>query len=128
MKTRRYKVYWVVGVISFFVIALGRDFYLRFDIKYNRGITSGTVVNIYRPGKGVYQFEYIYNAYGIVYKEWGTVGNFRGDKNDFLNKRFPVIYSHNKLPRSEILVNPKDFDFFDIPIPDSLKSYTTRFY
>lgn len=64
------------------------------------------------------EYEFYYE--GKKYTANNAFNKFRGNQN-FENRFFPVMYYPKLGGHSQLLIEPSDFERFDLPFPDSLK-------
>lgn len=93
------------------------------SIKSSYTICSGEITGgsyIGRPA--AYALKYSYTVENVYFRDINSQIRIHRDYfNYFAGKEFPVIYSNKHPKRSMLLIFPEDFQFWDLPFPDSLQ-------
>jgi hypothetical protein len=109
----------ILIILLFFIVVFIFIHYMDKRIE-QKGILLNAMTTewVGRVNMGIHlQYEFFYNGKKII----GERGfkNVRGNQ-DFQRKSFPVMYDP-KFGSSQLLVEPADFNEFNLPYPDSLK-------
>jgi hypothetical protein len=117
----------VTGFIAFLVFGMAYNL-LNTNIQKKRIrrnmqiVQGGEIVKIERLPKSYksYSVRFVFNAQGKEYR--GAIINayLFNTKVPLRDKKFPVVYESNNTHNAFILIKPEDFEYFDIPFPDSL--------
>lgn len=90
------------------------------DIIENRVLTSAIVKDAHYVFKSGVHLEFEIKVNGISYSNFSFAHCLYCPYQNFIGKRFPVIYSSRNPNHLEMLVYPKDFEKFGMTFPDSL--------
>lgn len=68
----------------------------------------------------MYGLKFVFNYNGVIYK--GETRNSYKLKRriDNIDRAFPVAFQGSDISNAFILIKPEDFEYFEIPYPDSL--------
>lgn len=110
----------ISAVILFFIYLFIKDRIVKPEELRRKGIiVSAWTLEWVIGSKGSFdlKYEFFYNESRIV--GYAPFSKFRGDMN-FVHKYFPVIYEPMSGDK-ELLIEPRRFNEYNIPFPDSLK-------
>ena len=85
-------------------------------------VQGGKVIQIERLPKAsnLYAVEFKFSVNGVSYEGKIKNGYFISKVSNVKNNSFPVAYQKDDITNAFILIKPEDFEYFDIPFPDSL--------
>lgn len=111
-----------ITVIAIILVMIGIFLWGKYDdiMLEKRGVLINAKTNEWVIGAKMslgLQYEFYYNGKKITSDN--SFGSFSGNKH-FENKYFPVIYNP-KSGSSQLLIEPSDFERFNLSFPDSLK-------
>ncbi len=118
----------MVMLLAIFLI-IGFFYSIWSSIHYKRSIKSnmqivqgGKVIKIERLPKAsnLYAVVFKFSVNAINYEGKIKNGYFKSEVSDVKNNSFPVAYQKDDVTNAFILIKPEDFEYFDIPFPDSL--------
>jgi|GEM_PF-1908793 hypothetical protein len=90
-------------------------------VSANRKFTIGTVVSVDHQFRGSKDVFYSYYVNGKNYISSINIERFSRDS--YVNKQFQVIYDSLEPSNSSMLIFVDNFNYFNIPMPDSLSIY-----
>jgi hypothetical protein len=123
------RIIFITVMILGFILIIGFLYSIWSSIYYKRAIKSnmqivqgGEIIKIERLPKSykVYAVTFKFSVNGDIYEGKIKNGYFKSEALNVKNNSFPVAYQKTDITNSFILVTPEDFEYFDIPYPDSL--------
>ncbi len=119
-KTRRDFLIGFIVLLSFCTY-----FYFRQQsLKENAALADSLITDIYTIGRSGWVIEYEYEIKGLKYKErsYEYENSFlKRNRDNLINRHFPIVYNLKKPYNSEILITPVFFKKYNISYPDSLE-------
>lgn len=106
----------IVGIISLHYSKRNRT-----ELLAHKGITIGKIESYVKVGSTTSdEFKYTYWVYNEMLKgeHIGTWPN--GGADNFIDKKFTVIFDSLDPRNERMLISPDDFKYYNMPFPDSL--------
>lgn len=107
----------VLFIIGFFVIIAFYNQRQVNNLKNNHEITLGQITKFYRHLKQTSRYDYNFFVGKEKYSGSYTVVECH---NEFVNKKFPVIYNPSDPTKNEMLIFYSDFEKYSEVYPDSI--------
>lgn len=118
----------VFFVVAGFVISMVNNYlikpYYRRLIKNNLSIVNGgriTSIKGVQKSFDLYYIDYSYTIGDKTFRNSCSVGIKFKKKGGLLNRTMPVVYQTSNWNNSQIMFNSSDFEYFNVPFPDSLR-------
>ncbi len=127
MKTNILKILMIILLIVFPIFIILYGFYNKNSLKRNYTILTCKIVEVWAGTKGSpnsvkVKFEYFINNkryYNDVQYDKSIALSVW--KNEILGKNFPVAIDSTNYKNSYPMILPENFEFYNLPYPDSLK-------